>query len=177
MVTWLITVAGKDQPELLHKFCETIALMEGVFLDKQQTVMAGQVTAMFKVCLPAAHIPFARKVFAEYRVKGLEVISVQELNSDPSEGHHLVLELHGQYRFGIDFDIRTILESHGAQIEHLNQHYMEQTPEGEPQFTSKVHAELTRPISEPNLLQALYRLSPELNIRLSIDEPVHVLVS
>lgn len=177
MVTWLITVAGEDQPELLHKFCETIALMEGVFLEKQQTVMAGQVTAMFKVCLPAAHIPFARKAFAEYTDKGLDVISVQELNSDPSEGCHLVLALHGQYRFGIEFDIRTILESHGAQVEQLNQHYIGQSPEGESQFTSTVHAELTRPISEPDLLQALYRLSPMLNIRLSIDEPEHVLVS
>ena len=177
MVTWLITVAGKDQPELLHKFCETIALMEGVFLDKQQSVMAGRVTALFKVCLPSAHVPFSRKVFAEYTMKGLEVISVEALSSDKNEGRYLVLELNGQYRFGIDFDIRTILEAHGAQIEQLNQHYMGQSVADKSQFCSKVRAELTRPISKPDLLQALYRLSPVLNIRLSIDEPDSVLAS
>ncbi|WP_432470273.1 ACT domain-containing protein [Amphritea sp. HPY] len=181
MVTWLITVAGKDQPELLHKFCETIALMEGVFLDKQQTVMAGQVTAMFKVCLPATHVSFARKMFAEYTVNGLEVVSVQEISAEAGAGSHqileLLLEIQGQYRFGIDHDIRTILECHGAQIEQLNQHYVGQTSVGESQFSSTIRAVLAHPISEPDLLQALHRLSPGLNIRISITEHEVVLAS
>jgi len=181
MVTWLITVAGKDQPKLLQKFCETIALMEGVFLDKQQAVMAGQVTAMFKVCLPATHVSFARKIFAEFTLKGLEVVSIQEISSEAGAGNHkileLLLEIHGQYRFGIDHDIRTILECHGAQIEQLNQHYVGQTSVGESQFYSTIRAVLTRPVSEADLLQALHRLSPVLNIRISSTEHEIVLAS
>lgn len=170
MVTWLITVAGRDRPELMHKFCETIALMEGVFLDKQQTVMTGHVTAMFKVCLPATHVSFARKMFDEYTVKGLMTVSVQEIRSEPAAVSYLVMELQGQYRFGIDHDIRTILECHGAQVEHLNQHYIGQASVEESQFSSKIRAALTRQVSEQDLLQALYRLSPVLNIRISIIE-------
>lgn len=49
MVTWLLTVTGKDQPDLLKKFAHTIALMEGIFLDSQQTVMGGEVVALLKV--------------------------------------------------------------------------------------------------------------------------------
>lgn len=181
MVTWLITVAGKDQPELLHKFCETIALMEGVFLDKQQTVMGGQVTAMLQVCLPATHVPFARKMFAEFAVKGLEVVSVQEISSERNGGgqltQELLLEIQGQYRFGIDHDIRNILECHRAKIVQLNQHYVGYTSFDEPQFSSTVRAELSRPISEPDLLQALHRLSPVLNISISIVEHKTVLAS
>jgi len=177
MVTWLITVAGKDQPELLHKFCTTIALMEGVFLDKQQAVKAGQVTAMFEVCLPATHVSFARKMFAEYTAKGLEVISVQVISSEANAGSRLLLEIQGQYRFDIDHDIRNILECHGAQIEQLNQHYVGQTSVGESQFYSTIRAILTRPISEPDLLQALHRLSPALNIQINTAEHEIVLAS
>lgn len=177
MVTWIITVAGKDQPELLQKFCETIALMEGVFLDKQQTVMAGQVTALLKVCLPATHVSFARKMFAEFTVKGLEVVSVQEISSEANVGGQLMLELQGQYSFGIDHDIRNILECHGALIEQQNLRYVSQPFIGEPQFSAKIRAEMTRPISEPDLLQALHRLSPVLNIQISIAGHETVLAS
>lgn len=177
MATWLIIVAGKDQPELLQKFCETIALMEGVILDKQQAVMTGQMTALLKVCLPASHVSFARKMFAEFTVKGLEVVSVQEISPELGSGNRFLLEIQGQYRFGIDHDIRNILECHGAQIEQLNQQYVGQPSIGESQFISIIRAVLIRPISEPDLLQALHRLSPALNIRISITEQEMVLAS
>lgn len=177
MTTWLIIVAGNDQPELLQKFSETIALMEGVILDKQQAVMTGQMTALLKVCLPACHVPFARKMFAEFTVKGLEVVSVQEISSESGPGSRLLLEIQGQYRFGIDHDIRNIIECHGAQIEQLNQQYIGQPSTDEPQFISTIRAVLTHPISEPDLLQALNRLSPVLNIRISIADHEMVLAS
>mgnify|MGYP001501996847 CR=1 FL=1 len=181
MATWLLTVTGNDQPEQLKKFCETIALMEGVFLDSQQTVMAGRVMAFYKVCLPDTHIPFAQKMFAEFALKGIEVIAIDELNecseykkSEQSDSY-LVLDLKGQYRFGIDHDIRMILECHGAETEQLNQHYLGRSLVGEEQFSARIRARMSRTLSEPDLLQALHRLSPGLSIRLSVIEPDNAL--
>ncbi len=171
MVTWLLTVVGKDQPELLKKFSHTIALMEGIFLDSQQTVMGGEVVALLKVCLPQTHLSFAQKVFNDFACQGLHVASIKQLNSEGNEeGGYLVLEFSGQFCFGIDHDIRTILESHGAAVELLNQHYIGFPHRGEQQFSSKIRVSLTRPISENNLLQTLKRLSPELNIKLNFSQ-------
>ncbi|GGK56727.1 ACT domain-containing protein [Amphritea balenae] len=186
MATWLLTVTGNDQPEQLKKFCETIALMEGVFLDSQQTVMAGRVMALYKVCLPDTHIPFAQKMFAEFALKGVEVIAIDELDerseykrseykcAEQSDSY-LVLDLKGQYRFGIDHDIRMILECHGAETEQLNQQYLGRSLVGEQQFSARIRARMSRLLSEPDLLQALHRLSPGLSIRLSVIEPTNAL--
>ncbi|WP_296059323.1 ACT domain-containing protein [uncultured Amphritea sp.] len=178
MVTWLLTVAGKDQPQLLQKFCESIALMEGVFLDSQQAVMAGRLTALYKVCIPAKHVAFARSVFSEFARQGVEVVTIDELDEDTEYSpSYLVLDLQGQYRFGIDHDIRMILESHGADTEHLNQYYLGDSLVGEHQFSTRIRAVLSRPVSEPDLLGALYRLTPGLKIRLSVVDDASVLVS
>lgn len=170
MLHWLLTVVGKDQPELLQKFCGTIGLMEGIFLDSQQTVMAGNVMAMYRICLPRNHLSFARKMFDEFEEKGLD-ISIKTLPAESlQERPCLTLNLRGQYRFSIDHDIRMILESHGAVIEHLNQSYLGQVEEGEYPFSAKIRAQITRPISKANLLQALYRLAPRLLIDLNITD-------
>ncbi len=181
MATWLLTVMGNDQPDQLRKFCETIAMMEGVFLDSQQAIMEGRVVAFYKVCLPDTHIPFARKIFAEFALKGVEVIAIDDLDesSDYKSSEqfcgYLVLALKGQYRFGIDHDIRMILECHGAETEQLNQQYLGHSLVGEQQFSARIRARMSRSLSEPDLLQALHRLSPELSIRLSVIEPTNAL--
>ncbi|RTE66074.1 hypothetical protein EH243_08095 [Amphritea opalescens] len=179
MVTWLISVTGKDRPEQLYKFCETIALMEGVFLDNRQTVIDGRVFATYKICFPALHIVFIRKMFAEFELKGLRVFIFDELSLKEADrsnrGGYLILDLQGQYRFGIDHDVRMILESHGGIIEQLNQHYLGDAVLGESQFNSRIRARLSRSISEDDLLQALYRLSPSLSIQLNVFETANVL--
>ena len=178
MVTWLLTITGKDQPDLLKKFAHTIALMEGIFLDSQQSVMGGEVVALLKVCLPKTHIPFAHKMFNDFISQGLNVVSVKQLYSEGSEeGEYLILELSGQFCFGIDHDIRAILESHGASVELLNHHYVGFPHRGEQQFSSRIRASLTRPVSESNLLQALERLSPGLNIKINFAQKQNVLAS
>ena len=170
MLHWLLTVVGEDQPELQQKFCGTIGLMEGIFLDSQQTVMAGNVMAMYRICLPRNHLSFARKMFDEFEEKGLD-ISIKTLPTESlQERPCLILNLRGQYRFSIDHDIRMILESHGAVIEHLNQSYLGQVEEGEYPFSAKIRAQITQPISKANLLQALYRLAPRLLIDLNITD-------
>ncbi|MEH6580257.1 MAG: ACT domain-containing protein [Amphritea sp.] len=178
MVTWLLTVTGKDQPELLKKFAHNIALMEGIFIDSQQSVMGGEVVALLKVCLPDTYVPFAHKMFSDFGSQGLNVVSVKELYSEGNEeGEYLILELRGPFRFGIDHDIRAILESHGASVELLNQHHVGFPHRGEQQFSLRIRASLTRPISRPSLLQALNRLTPELNIKMNFEQKEQVLAS
>jgi len=148
------------------------------FLDSQQAVMAGRLTALYKVCIPAKHVACARSVFAEFARQGVEVVTIEELDEDTEYSpSYLVLDLQGQYRFGIDHDIRMILESHGADTEHLNQYYLGDSLVGEHQFSTRIRAVLSRPVSEPDLLGALYRLTPGLKIRLSVVDDASVLVS
>ncbi len=170
----LLTVTGPDLPELLHKFCETLVLMEGVILESQQSVLAGQSVALYKVFLPAQHLSFAQSRFSEFERQGLN-ITMQELPPNhPGRGEYLELTLSGQYRFYLCHDLRMILDSHGARVEQMNLHYKGQELTSGQDFTAdqpcsiKVVAAISRPISESNLIQALQQLAPELEIQLEL---------
>lgn len=165
MQTWLITTMGKYNPELQYKFCESIALMEGIFLNSQEAVVAGHLSTMYTVSLPASHVSFARKVFEEYSAKGLD-IRVNDIDSEyGAHSDYMVLNINGHYRFGLEHDIRNILESHGGVIEYLNQHNSRQLFQDEFPFEAKIRIRLTRPILEISLKSAILRLSPSLQIK------------
>ncbi|WP_091352728.1 hypothetical protein [Amphritea atlantica] len=160
---------GRDNPELQYKFVETIALMEGVFLNSQETIVAGHVSTMYTVRLPMAYVSYARKMFEEYSAKGLDII-VNDIDSEYSNfSDCMILNIKGRYRFGLDHDIRNILESHGGVVEYLNQYHSRSFLNRDTSFTSKIRIRLTRPIVEMNLIVAIQRLSPNLKIEFSID--------
>ncbi len=172
MVTWLLSLIGEDRPEALQKLVEAFALLEGHLLDSQQSVMDGRLVALLKVSLPAEHTAFALQALGRLESQGLSVVSLEELPADHyDQGKRLTLEVSGEFRIGIDHDIRLILESHGACIDQLNQHYVGEPCFGERQFSAHIRANLTRPISEARLLQALHRLAPGLKLQLNTEEP------
>ncbi|MBY4678371.1 ACT domain-containing protein [Marinobacterium arenosum] len=174
MVTWLVTISGDDRPDLLQRFSESFALLEGVFLDSQHSVMEGKLVALVKVSFPGQYRDFAYQSIARVESQGLQ-IAIQELAAnDLDAGVRLTLDLAGSFRFGIDHEIRLILESHGANIEQLNQHYIGEPSLGEQQFSSRIRANLSRPISEANLLQALSGLAPDLRVQIDTEELTRV---
>ncbi len=175
-ITWLVTLLGEDRPDELNQIARTIALAEGVFLDSQQAVLNGKVAALWKVLLPAAHAAYARQTLTLLAGRGLN-LSIEELVSDTgSRGPvpRLTLEVSGSFRFGIDHEIRLILESHGACVEQLTQQVAGSPLLGETPFSIRVRARLTRPLAESDLRRVLSRLAPGLQIEIRTESVVSV---
>ncbi|MDI3326575.1 ACT domain-containing protein [Pontibacterium granulatum] len=170
MVTWVLTVTGEDQPELFKRFCELLAMMEGIILDSQQAVLGGHCTAIYKVCLPKQHLSFAHRQFAAFAVHGLEIVLLKEIEDDCRVRQHLSLDIKGAYRFGLEHDIRRMLESYGARVSHLNHDFQKQSLWDGVQMRLHIKAELSRPLSESRLENALGGLTSGLCIKLGISE-------
>lgn len=177
MVTWVLTIAGEDQPGMLEQFCEMLAMMEGVILDSQQSILEGHCTAIYKVCLPRKHITFAHQQFNAFAELGLKVISWTEIAEASFSEQYLTLEIRGRYRFGLEHDIRLILESHGVKVLRLNHSFQKQSVWGSGQMCLQAEAEVSRPLSESDLKTALRRLSKGLQISIGISETRNKLAS
>lgn len=179
MVTWLITMAAKDQPELLKKFIHTLGMMEAVILASQQTVMGGQSTVMLKVRVPTTHMPFAHQTLSRFHGLGLNIVSIEELPKRVVKNHRdlLVIDVNGPYGFALEQDIRSVLENHGAVIQLMRTDHQESAFQGQPELSVNIHAQLSRPLSEAKLYQALSRLSPALDIDINVLQQDNALAS
>jgi len=168
----LITVAGSDNPELLKDFGEAIALIEGVCLDCQQTIIAGQLIAIYKVQLPHNHLQLAHQLFEQFTEAGLHVLSVKQLAQRETGLPDFSLDLSGPYRVGLEQEVRMILESHGIEIARLNHAFLGQSLIDDMPFYLHIRANMRRAISEPNLSKALHRLASGLTIEIrTLDAP------
>ncbi len=170
MVDLLITVTGTDKPELLKDFGEAIALIEGVCLDCQQTIIGGELIAIYKVSLPSTHLQLAQQLFEQFTDAGLNVLQIKQLPQQEGPLPDFSLDLSGPYRVGLEHEIRMILESHGAEIKRLNHAYLGQSLIDDIPFYLHIRATLHKVISEPDLLKALHRLSSGLTIDIRMLE-------
>ena len=177
MVTWVLTVAGEDQPGMFEQFSEMLALMEGIILDSQQSILEGHCTAIYKVCLPRKHVPFAHRQFNTFAELGLKVISWTEIAEASFAGQYLTLEIRGCYRFGLEHDIRIILESHGVKVLRFNHSFQKQSLWGSGQMRLKAEAEVSRPLSESDLKTVLRGLANGLQISIGISDTRNKLAS
>lgn len=170
MTTWLITLAGPDCPELLQQFTETIALGEGLVLDRQLAAMDGRVSGLLKLQLPEYHASWIWQRLESFSTQGLHVITRQVIEDTEPGGQQLSLAVRGQFRLGLDHEIRQILESHGALIEQYNQHCVGAPLLGEQGFHARIRARLTRKLSKENLTRALNRLAHGLEFDLNTED-------
>jgi glycine cleavage system regulatory protein len=168
--TWLITLAGPDCPELLQQFSETIALSEGLLLDRQLAAMEGRISGLMKLQLPDVHAGWAWQRLESFSTQGLHIITRQVLETPAPGGQQLSLAVRGNFRLGLDLEIRQILESHGAMIEQYNQHFVGAPLLGEQGFHARIRARLTRTLSPVNLTKALDRLARGLEFDLNTED-------
>ncbi|ANG62884.1 hypothetical protein A8C75_10575 [Marinobacterium aestuarii] len=168
--TWLITLAGPDCPDLLQQFSETIALSEGLLLDRQLAVMDGRISGLMKMQLPDTHADWAWKRLESFSAQGLHIVTRQTLETLSPGGQQLSLAVRGNFRLGLDHEIRQILESHGARIEQYNQHFVAAPLLGEQGFHARIHARLTRKLSPLRLTSALHRLARGLELDLNTED-------
>lgn len=165
--TWLITVVGNDDPELLQQFTAAIALCEGSLLDHQLVSMAGRLSGLYRIRLPQEHVAWAWKRLEGFAAAGLYLVAREQLSSMPHRGPNLSVEISGPYRLGLDQDIRIILESHGADIEHYNQQAVAAATNDRVNFQAHIQARLTRDLCGDRLQQTLLRLNQDLSVDLS----------
>ncbi len=168
--TWLITLAGPDCPDLLQQFSETIALGEGLLLDRQLAVMEGRISGLMKIQLSDAHADWTWQRLESFSTQGLLIVTRQALESPEPGGQQLSLTVRGSFRLGLDHEIRQILESHGALIEQYNQHFVGAPLLGEQGFHARIRARLTRNLSPVRLTSALNRLARGLEFDLNTED-------
>lgn len=177
MLTWVLTVTGEDNPELFKQFCEMLAMMEGHILDSQQSVLEGQCTAIYKVSLPKKHVSFAHRQFSAFTARGVEVVFLKEIGNACIVNQYLSLDIEGAYSFGLEHDIRRILESLGAKVSRLNHSFQKWGLRQGVQMRLHVEAELGRPLSESRLEDALGGLGNGLEVSIRITEMRNQLAS
>ncbi|UTW12648.1 ACT domain-containing protein [Marinobacterium rhizophilum] len=167
--TWLITLAGPDCPDLLQQFCETIALGEGLIQDRQLAAMEGRISGLLKLQLPGTHASWIWQRLEIFSTRGLHIITRQRIEPTAPGGRQLSLAVRGQFRLGLDHEIRQILESHGALIEQYNQHCVGAPLLGEQGFHARIQARLTRELSTEHLTRALNHLARGLEFDLNTE--------
>ncbi|WP_020682796.1 ACT domain-containing protein [Marinobacterium rhizophilum] len=166
---WLITLAGPDCPDMLHKFSETIALGEGVILDRQLAILEGRVSGLMKLQLHESCAHWVWQRLQSFSAQGLHIVTRQVIEDPAPVGQQLSLAIRGNFRLGLDHEIRQILESHGALIEQYNQHFIGAPLLGEQGFHARIRARLTRRLSPDNLTQALNRLAQGLEFDINTE--------
>ncbi len=118
--TWLLCVAGQDDPELVRRLIETLALCEGEIQEQKISALHGRLTGLIQVRLPDQHAAHAWAQLQQLSAQGLHLLCRDPV-SEPIRKRPLTLHIQGAYRVGLDHEIRLILESHRVQVDHYNQ--------------------------------------------------------
>lgn len=167
--TWLLSIAGRDNPEVLQRLTETVALCEGRVLDQQITGMNGRLTGFLKFRMPNQYEDYAWRQIQLLAVYGLQVLSRDRLTSERENGT-LTLRITGRYRIGLDHDIRLILESHRIMVDEYRQDAGDRSTMDAQEFQTLIKGRVIGKLCEHRLLSALKRLTCGMEITIKTIE-------
>ena len=151
-VSLIITILGPDKPGLVESLSETLTKFGGSWTESRMAHLAGKFAGLLQVSLPADNLELLTKAINELQTDSFK-IQIEKADSDISKPTKtLKLELLGQDRPGIIYDITQQLAKLDVNIEELESHIREASMSGEILFCAELTLGLPANIT-PDVVQ------------------------
>ena len=160
-VSLIITILGPDKPGLVESLSETLTKFGGSWTESRMAHLAGKFAGLLQVSLPTENLEPLTKAICELETESFK-IHVEKADADVSKPvKTLKLELLGQDRPGIIFDITQQLAKLEVNIEELESHIREASMSGEILFCAELTLGLPANVTSDEVQDTLEEMSDQ----------------
>jgi glycine cleavage system regulatory protein len=165
----VLTVIGRDRPGLVNAVSETIAAGGGNWLDTRMATLAGQFAGMLLVAIAPEKADGLMASLRKLESQGLRLTIETGVETAPSAGRMLRLELIGHDRPGIVRDVSGVLAAQNVSITELESERVSGSFSGEAMFKAKARLNLPDDLDLDELRKSLEALANELMVDLDLE--------
>ncbi|KAG1663479.1 hypothetical protein GQR58_020418 [Nymphon striatum] len=154
-VSLIITILGPDKPGLVESLSETLTKYGASWSESRMAHLAGKFAGLLQVSLPTENLEPLTKAVRELETDSFK-IHLEKADTNIAKPEKILkLELLGQDRPGIIFDITQQLAKLNVNIEELESHIREASMSGEILFCAELTLGLPENVSSDEVQDSL----------------------
>ena len=163
-VSLIITILGPDKPGLVESLSETLSKFGGSWTESRMAHLAGKFAGLLQISFPAENVEPLTKAICKLETDNFK-IHVEKADGEVSKPVKILkLELLGQDRPGIIYDITQQLAKLEVNIEELESHIREASMSGEILFCAELTLGLPANVTSDEVQDALEEMSDQFMI-------------
>lgn len=169
----ILTLLGTDRPGLVEALADTVARLEGNWLESRMAHLGGKFAGILRAQVPADRLADLRDALERLTGDDLRIALESEEPSPPSRAERtLELELVGLDRPGIVRDISRVLVGNRANVEEITTDCSSAPMSGEMLFRARVRAAVPSDADLSRLRSDLERVATDLMVELRVVQSV-----
>lgn len=169
----ILTLLGTDRPGLVEALADTVARLEGNWLESRMAHLGGKFAGILRAQVPADRLPDLRDALDRLTGDDLRIAIESEEPAPPSRAERtLELELVGLDRPGIVRDISRVLVGNRANVEEITTDCSSAPMSGEMLFRARVRAAVPSDADLSRLRSDLERVATDLMVELRVVQSV-----
>lgn len=169
----ILTLLGTDRPGLVEAVAETVARLEGNWLESRMAHLGGKFAGILRAQVPAERLAELREALDRLAAGDLRVVLETEEPSPPAPADRtLELDLVGLDRPGIVRDISRVLVASRANVEEITTDCSGAPMSGDTLFRARIRAAVPRDVDLARLRADLERFATDLMVELKVSEGV-----
>jgi glycine cleavage system regulatory protein len=169
----ILTLLGTDRPGLVEALADTVARLEGNWLESRMAHLGGKFAGILRAQVPAGRLADLREALERLTGDDLRIAVETEEPSSPARAERtLELELVGLDRPGIVRDISRVLVGNRANVEEITTDCSSAPMSGEMLFRARVRAAVPSDADLSRLRSDLERVATDLMVELRVVQAV-----
>lgn len=165
----VLTLLGPDRPGLVERVSQILAAYQGNWVESRMAHLAGQFAGILRVDLPATSVDGFKETCEALSADGLQVlVASTEPDPPPSQRSIFELELVGQDRPGIVWEISQALTRSGINVEELETGVQSAPMSGEKLFYVKARLAAPHSVTAEALTEVLEPIGNDLMVDITL---------
>ncbi|MEE9444833.1 MAG: ACT domain-containing protein [Cocleimonas sp.] len=165
----VITILGPDKVGLVKSLSKTLNQHKGSWTESRMSRLGGKFAGLLEVSVPADEVEKLTSTLQELQTDSLNIL-VEQSTEDPTlkPTHSLSLEILGQDRPGIIFDITQKLATLNVNIEELESEVRPASMSGGSLFNAKLTLGLPEGLSSEEVQDLLESMSDQFMVDIDV---------
>ncbi|MGV6809170.1 MAG: glycine cleavage system protein R [bacterium] len=168
--TVILTLLGQDRSGLVERLADVLKAHHANWQESRMIHLGGQFAGLLQIRLPSTQLSALKTALAKLEQAGLRIL-IESDENDHTPRYDVWLEVLGQDRTGIVYDISQQLANLHVNIEQMFTEQRSASMSGETLFYAKLHLSLPANMSADQVQTALESLSDQLMIDFYMNEP------
>jgi glycine cleavage system regulatory protein len=164
-----MTIIGDDRPGLVDSVASIVAENGGNWLESRMSRLGGQFAGIVHVDAPAEYAEALKEALKALHARGLTVVVHSDQRPPVSVRRTNILEIVGQDRPGIVWQISHTLAEFGVNVEELQTECASAAMSGETLFKARAVLSIPESCNVAELRRNLERIAADLIVEISLE--------
>ena len=167
----VLTFIADDKPGVVERVSQVVVNNTGSWLDSRMSRLAGKFAGIARIQVPSSDLAALSAQLEQLRSPGFTLTLEQPdtVVEGPQGAAKLVLNIVGQDRPGIVYEISQALARHQINVTEMRSDISSAPMTGEPWFEAMAKADVPEQVSLDELQQELGAVGDELNVDIVIE--------